>query len=239
MAYGLETVPAQTPQAVFKNATHLGRFAELGGSLELYGNWVPARVHGDNDDPYTAAARIMAVAGHLENTRLPLEDARQIAIRDTREHFDKEEAPPGGTPWEQLSDTPPGKGYKTQKAEYAPDTKILELTGELADIAASEQTWIIIGETLVFDPMALPEYGPIHQKGRGAEVEFEFGGETYQSGAMPARPFIGLSREAILEIAATFEAWFAEAEVIGGFFRPGGYQNIIRTPHGPRFTKMQ
>jgi len=270
-----ETVPTQFPIFSVTRAGRFGGFAELGGELSFYGNWVPARAHGygevdygsgfvpapfsssvdADDDPFTAAARMMTIADFLGNTQVPMQVAREIAIKDTKEHFDREEDP-DGLSWPELSDD-----YALYKAKLQYPDDILHMTGTLEDRATSHDAWIVIGEALIFDPMALPQqdfkgkqinYGMVHQQGRSDHFLLgEKGQETFPgSGSfydedvhsgLPARPFIGLSDQAVEEITGVFATWFAEAENADiGINRAGAGAIIGRTKSGqPRLSSGQ
>src|SRR6266576_1425424 len=236
-----------------ERASQLGLFAtELGGSLELYGDWVPGH------SPEDAAQVLLNVAGYLGAVQVPMEEARQIAIDDTKERFDTETAP-DGEPWEDLE-----AGYRHYKVEVEgyPDM-ILQRTEILKDVAASAHAWLVIGPTLVFDPFVLPKdacfnYGAFHQKGGTGTTSKaryvtgeEFEGGQVRLGGVPARPFIGLSDSAVAKIAETFSLWADGAvgaggamgelglgsNILGEFPIMGyhGVQPILRTPRGPRF----
>jgi hypothetical protein len=196
--------------------TSLGRFGtEFGGFIDLYGAWVPGH------DPDDAAYRIMRVGGYLSNISAPLEEARQIAIRDTRQHFETE-TDPDGDPWEKLKhqgdrDYFSYWDYKVNAQGY-PD-KILEREGHLRAAATEQSSWLIVSDSLVFDPFVLPKddgfnYGAFHQRGgEGKTVTFD-DDTSFTTDAMPARPFIGLSYEAVAEIEAVFTNWFADYEEV-------------------------
>lgn len=198
----------------------LGRFGtEFGGFIDLYGAWVPGH------DPDDAAYRLMRVGGYLNNTSAPLLEAREIARHDTQHHFDTE-TDPDGEPWAKLKHQGETEfysywDYKVNVQGY-PD-KILEREGYLKQAATSQDAWLIVSDSLVFDPFVLPKddgfnYGAFHQEGsEGKTVTFDPGEETELSltfGEMPARPFIGLSYEAVAEIEAVFTNWFADYEEV-------------------------
>ncbi len=128
---------------------------------------------------------------------------------------------------------------------------------------------MVVGPTLVYDPHVLPkdkgfDYGALHQSGAHPSREtvlspvFEFkpgegpvevGKKTHHG--LPARPFIGLSDEAVAKISEAFSLWADGAIPVGGAvgeltmgsnilgeFPIMGYhgvQPILRTPRGPRF----
>jgi len=239
-----------------ERASQLGLFAtELGGSLQLYGDWVPGH------SPEDAAQVLLNVAGYLGAVQVPMEEARQIAIDDTKERFDTETAP-DGEPWEDLE-----AGYRHYKVEVEgyPDM-ILQRTEILKDVAASAHAWLVIGPTLVFDPFVLPKdagfnYGAFHQKGGTGTTSKaryvtgeEFEGGQVRLGGVPARPFIGLSDAAVAKIAEAFSLWADGAVGAGGAmgelglgsnilgeFPIMGYAGktpILRTPKGPRFGRI-
>jgi Phage virion morphogenesis family len=253
-----ETVPLQFPIFAVTRAGRLGSFAELGGEISFYGNWEPAQTHGDNDDPYTAAARMLTIAGYTEATEVPLELSRQIAIRDTKEHFDKQEDPEG-EPWEELDPE-----YRRAKLVLQYPDEILHRSGLLEERATSQEAWLVIGEALVFDPFVLPQtnyqgepvnYGKIMQEGRASdfaslgkkgEETFPGSGERYEKDVhvgLPPRPFIGLSDHAIEEITAVFATWFGETGTIFGEIGlnvRGAFPVIGHTPTGqPRLSTGQ
>lgn len=241
-----------------ERASQLGLFAsELGGSLELYGDWVPGH------SPEDAAAMMLNVAGYLAGYTLPLEEAKNIAMADTTERFDTETSPDGDD-WAPLD-----KDYREYKVEVEgyPDN-ILQRSELLKDQAP--HGWMVIGPSLVYDPIVLPKddsgdepfsYGAFHQEGgTGArklktEKGSQFAGGEVRLGGVPARPFIGLSDEAVAKISAVFEAWADGAvsvagggmgeitmgrNVLGEFPVMGyaGKTPILRTPKGPRFGRI-
>jgi phage gpG-like protein len=231
--------------------SRLGAFARRGGQLDLYGDWVPG--HSPDD----AAALLMGVAGYLQNVEVPLEAAQGIAIEDTKRRFETE-TDPDEEPWVQLNEE--YRTYKVDQLGY-PD-KILERTGDLKE--AAPKGWEVIGATLIWNPKVLPtskkgfQYGIAHQTGSEGGFEtkpiFEFvphvghveKARRQQSG-LPRRAFIGLSDQAVEEIAAEFEQWSAGwttggggpemkigSNVLGEFPIIGFYgeQPLLRLPSG-------
>jgi phage gpG-like protein len=190
----------------------LGRFGtEFGGFIDLYGAWVPGY------DPDDAAYRLMRVGGYLNNIGSPLAQAREIARHDTQQRFDTE-TDPDGEPWAKLKNQGDRDkfsywDYKVNAQGY-PD-KILHRKGELVKGATSEEAWLIVSDALIFDPKALPlddgfNYGAFHQRGgEGKTVTFS-DNTSITTDEMPARPFIGLSYEAVAEIEGVFTNWFAD-----------------------------
>lgn len=187
-----------------------GSYGALGGSIEFF--WEP--------DPSVIAAKLMSLAGYLENFGPPLAASQQVAIADMQNHFDTESGPEGA--W----------------APHSPETvkrwgehSILDLTGAMRSAATSPSAFPIDGNDLFFSTAGLPPYAMIHETGRQGEfagalrqmqeqghelVEgFEFTG-----GGMPPRPFIGVSEEAQLQIIEIFDAWFEGG--VSGFYSAGG-----------------
>lgn len=189
-----------------------GSFGALGGSITF--EWIP--------DPNVIASRIMSLAGYLENFQPPLQASQAIARADMQRHFDTESGP-GGEAWAPLNEE-----YVIHKRGGAAHP-ILQLSGALHDGAVSESAWPIDGNDLFFNTGGLPFYWIFHETGRegigGMEefrkaIEQQFGRgveiDMGAAGGMPARPFVGISFEAELQILEVFDAWFAGA--VSGFY---------------------
>jgi phage gpG-like protein len=219
------------PRFSLRGTKQLGAFGELGGEI-LFFEWHPS--------PEVVEREFMRLAGYLDNVEEPLIASWAVARKDTGERFDTE-TDPDGTHWVELDDE-----YLTRKLSegYPPD--ILHRTGVLENQAPSG--WVVMGETLVYNTAGLPEYGLLHQDGTGdpsdwgiartqhrAQVKLRRAGDIafldYEGGihdsmgigrgnALPARPFIGLSTEAVEEIATIFDLWF-DAGVSGIFIQTG------------------
>ena len=195
-----------------------GSFGELGGVIEF--EWVP--------DPSVIAGRIMHLAGYLENFIPPLEASKAIAKADMQMHFDTESSPDGAA-WAPLSE----EYVATRRGGSA--HPILQLSGSMHDAAVSDAAYLVDGEDLFFSTAGLPFYWIFHESGRGSSVpgmaEFaarikeQFGEQTdiseHTGGGMPARPFVGVSFEAQLQIIEAFDAWF-EGGISGFYASPGG-----------------
>lgn len=191
-----------------------GSFGALGGSITF--DWVP--------DPGVIAAQYIKLAGYLENFLPPLTASRAIAQSDMQEHFDSESGP-GGEAWAPLDEQ-----YVVSK-RGGNAHPILQLSGAMHDAAVSDAAYPIDGHDLFFSTAGLPFYWIFHETGRsgiGGMAEFvekarQLGLEVDESagGGMPARPFVGLSFEAELQIIEVFDAWFAGG-VSGFYARSGG-----------------
>jgi hypothetical protein len=202
-----------------------GQLGSAGGMIELV--WVP--------DPKIIAAKILELAGYLENFIPPLEASRGIARQDMQHHFDTESGPDGGK-WAPHADS---------TIDRWGEHSILQLTGAMHDAAVSEGAYVIDGRDLFIDTSAFPDYWVFHETGRGAEALAEHAAFLAKSekifgvkiesagtgtGAMPARPFVGLSFEAQMKIIEAFDAWFEGG--ISGFYTGRGGTVQTRTSSG-------
>lgn len=183
------------------------------------------------DDPKAVARDFIRAAAEVEDMQAPLRLSEQIAIEDMRERFDTQTTP-DGVPWKEWS------------LNYAPVARstnlgeILEQYFGLRNAATSPSAYMVSQDSVFFDVGALPEYGIWHQEGRsrgvrGSDDESRAENEaflrdnpdidaSFLSGIniLPARPFIGPSIEAQLQIVQVFDQWYA------------GIYNIITTGSG-------
>ena len=199
-----------------------GAFGALGGIIEF--KWEP--------DPETLAVEVMRIAGYLENFIPPLTASRAIAQADMENHFATESGPDGEA-WAQLAEETVRKRGSAHP--------ILQDSGELHAAAVSPSGFQIAGDALFIDTSNYPYYWAFHQTGTsGAPGMAEFiararqAGLTVDEGAlgggMPARPFVGISEDAELQIVEVFDAWFAGA--IAGFYEHPGGTIQTRLPSG-------
>jgi hypothetical protein len=174
--------------------------------------WVP--------DPKIIAAKLLELAGYLENFIPPLMAAKGIAQQDMQEHFDTESGPDGAA-WAPLADS---------TIERWGDHPILQLTGAMRDAATSEGAYQIDGRDLFIDTSGFPPYWVYHETGTSgagmAPILEELKAKGFEvdplaGGGMPARPFVGISFEAQMLIIEAFDAWF-EGGVSGFYVRPSG-----------------
>lgn len=193
-----------------------GSFGAVGGELSF--NWIP--------DPEVVASELLEIAGHLENLEAPLALARQIAIDDVRGRFESKTAP-DGSHWQAWSDS------------YTPDAEannldgILVRSGDLKAAATADGAYVVDGHSLFFDTSGLPDYGYWNEQGaeRGSGISsdemaafirkagFEPTAESLAGtggpNRLPARPFMGLSFEAELQVVEVFDQWFEGAIALG------------------------
>lgn len=212
-----------------------GSFGALGGEISF--EFVP--------DPNVYAARLMELAGYLENFIPPLEASKGIAKQDMQNHFDTESSPDGAA-WAELN-----PDYAAKRGSAHP---ILQLTGAMHDAAVSDAAYAIDGHDLFFNTGGLPFYWIFHETGREgvsgmaeflaraktelAKAGINMADDASRSGGggMPARPFVGLSFEAELKIIETFDAWFAGG-VSGFYTHPSGtVQRRIGGKFGAKIT---
>lgn len=172
------------------------------------------------EDPEKVAKDFFRAAAELEDMQAPLRLSEQIGIKDMRERFATHTSPEG-EPWKEWS------------LNYAPIALATNLGGileryfGLRDAATSPSAYMVTQDSVFFDVGALPEYGIWQQTGAvrrtaGAdasahEANLQFLREnqdldaSFLSGinVLPARPFIGPSLEAQLQIIQVFDQWFA------------------------------
>lgn len=175
-------------------------------------------------EPEVVAARIMELSGYLENFIPPLEASKGVAKADMQNHFDTETSPEG-EPWAALN-----KEY-VQKRRGGAAHPILQLSGAMHDAAVSDSAYMIDGNDLFINTGGFPDYWVYHEFGREEMAGWDVWvkqvsatlGVDIQSGGgeMPARPFVGVSFEAQLQILEIFDAWF-DGAVSGFYVHPGG-----------------
>lgn len=196
--------------ARYTGKASLGSFGELGGEITF--EWQP--------DPDVLSAQLLEVAGYLEDIEGPLLLSEEVLKHDIRMRFETK-VDPDGNLWEPWSDN-----YARYRERNYPEGGILVRTGALRDAAIDS---FEVGPAGVFyNTQGLPDYWLWTQEGsersgasatRGmsqAEKEHMASSlgvsvSSLESGGgntLPARPFIGASFEAELEIAEIFDKWF-------------------------------
>lgn len=172
-------------------------------------------------DPKLIEQQLLRMANEFDDWSVPLAEAREVMIEDTRQHF-RSESDPDGNAWQALNED-----YRASKLKAGFPDEILVRTGTLRQAATSEQAWFIDERSIYFRESALPPYGPLHQEGtleagatffglQGSAIakiqagempsEEELGtlGVSGRGKNLPPRPFIGLSVEAENKIEAIF-----------------------------------
>lgn len=213
-------------------APFVGAFG--GGTIDF--TWIP--------HPNELATRLLAVSSALEDRSGPLALSRQIAIDDTREHFEKQESPEGEAwaPW--------APSYEPI-ARVTNIGEILQRTMALQSAATNPGAYPVTADSLYFSTGGLPYYWFWNYEGTGggqfAGLAAEAGERARAAGyrgaeargslgigsgrALPARPMVGISFEAMLQILEVFEAWFTGA--VNTFFTRGGrVVGAFRDPSG-------
>jgi hypothetical protein len=166
------------------------------------------------------------LAGYVEETALPLKAAEAIAKADIHERFQSHEDPEGDE-WQELSPRTVRRKASSPTLRSFPED-ILTHTGLMEKRATDDEAFTIAGDQLVWSSEHMPPYWGVHQYGSGEFDEQEvtefvpgkgqvstgktlkFARSEGRGRATPARPFIGLSEEAGLQIVEVFDAWYDE-----------------------------
>ena len=169
--------------------------------------WVP--------HPRVVAMDFDRAAAASTNMTGPLALSREIASDDTAERFQTKTSPEG-TPWKPWSDA---------TVMYNLTNELMILTGEL-ESAATSGFRIEAGHLIVWDPAGAPDRWLWLHEGRLGRVT-----------PLPARPFIGMSREAEEDIYRVFLEWFDGIINIISYGGGGRARIQGRDPKG-RFTQV-
>ena len=165
----------------------------------------------DEPGPIGANFQLVAIEEYLEKTEVLALAAQGAAQVDMARHFNTE-TDPNGRPW-------------TALAQPAPNQQgILQLTGEMRDVAISNEPWTATPFGVFFDTSVLPEttrggtgqYWQYHEQPSGS------------GGRIPQRRFIGLSVDAEGEIERLGDEWLAGGIMLGS----RGFQRQARAPAG-------
>lgn len=195
---------------------YLGSFGDLGG--EVIFEWEPTQ-------PDEVAAELLEVAGYLENIETPLVLSRHVLQDDIRMRFETK-IDPDGNEW-----APWSENYANYRERNYPEGGILVRTTELQNAATTEGAYEVGPAGVFYNTAGLPEYWLWTQEGaeRSAPTGATAGMtsaekqhmaaslgvsvkslEAVQSGGntLPARPFVGSSDEAEIQIMEIFDKWF-------------------------------
>lgn len=184
-------------------------------------------------EPYVIANQLFTAADELEDRSAPLALSRQIAIDDMRDHF-MSETSPDGAKWEDWAES-----YEPYASQH--NAGILRQTQALFGAAVSPAAYPVTDDAVFFSTAGLPEYGIYHQFGaertHASAIDLIESGFEYAGNTLPARPFIGISSAAELEIIQVFDQWFAGIIAIIGAGGGGrvGKRHALRK--GGRFVK--
>lgn len=161
------------------------------------------RLHFELEGDERAQVTLAKLEENILQTYTFLEGAKQIAIRDTVQHFMQEEDPEGDE-WVYWADS-----YAAYAQEH--NEGILRQEGTLFDAATDPDAYQIDANTLFVDTSKFPRYWAVHQYG---ELSKPSGVAMYRSkfysgqpGAVPQRAFLGLSQEAADEMMLLAERW--------------------------------
>lgn len=169
---------------------------------ELHFEWEP--------DLKRIESNLLEAEEYFHNPTAPIAAARLIAIRDTEEHFYKEEDPEGNA-WDYWADS----YASTAEAE---NVGILRKSENLFYAATDPSAYQVVPNAMFIDTSKFPPYWAVQQDGGGRNV--------------PPRPYLGLSNEAQTEIEGTFETWVEEGGLV---FTRGGKQvrsHVFQAPTG-------
>lgn len=201
----------------------LGTFGELGGELEFA--WEPP------GGPEEVANELLAVSGYLEDIAGPLTLSREVLKNDIRMRF-QTKVDPEGTPWPEWSFS-----YSAYREANYPNGGILVRTGELEQTATADEAFVQSEESIFYNTGGLPPYwlwteqgatrstpnapAPLSEK-EAAHMASTLGVSVQtlrevQGGGneLPARPFVGPSFEAEIEVIEIFDKWFDGAITLG------------------------
>jgi phage gpG-like protein len=151
-----------------------------------------------------AAVALNELALYMEDVQLPLRGAARIAQDDMKARFDTEIGPDGAK-WTAL-DIDYAKRKEHDKGFEHP---ILTYDRDLRDAATSSKAFTVSADSIWYntDVFADIPYWRVQQEG-SAEIAFDSPeGAAFQN--IPARPFIGLSKEAESRILELFDIWFS------------------------------
>lgn len=141
---------------------------------------------------------------NLGNAKPLMAGIANLMLEAVEENFDKETDPNIGQKWQKLSPL-----TKEQRSKRRHDGKILQVSGALASSIASSygDNHATVGTNKV--------YAPVHQFGAVIRPKrkraLAFGGVMRSSVTIPARPFLGISRQTQGEINDLIEAWATNA----------------------------
>lgn len=167
---------------------------------------MPISVHSYwASDPILAAEEMNGAAGRLMNFAEPLAAAREVVVRDIREHFEKQEDP-NHHPWAEWSVSYRDRASRENVAilQKRVGWHSSNRSGQrLIDASTSRRSYHVSGHELFADTAAWPDYWEVHQQGashspfnRETKTALEELGVDVVATETPARPFLGISEEA-------------------------------------------
>lgn len=216
------------------------------------GAFAPGTISFDwTPEPEVVAAELMVTAGRIEDRSQPLLLSERVAIADMRERFETETDPDGNAwvPW---------------AASYMPKAMstnmggILHRFGALQAGATDPGAYSITNDSLFFSTAGMPEYWIYHQTGADRNVDSDSAGfaetirgQNFRQGGtgerldlrktgvnlLPARPFVGPSFEAQLQMMEIFDQWFGG--IVNETFSRGSKVVAVKRGAGGRFTSQQ
>jgi len=166
-------------------------------------------------DPLAVSFQLVALEEYFEHTEVLALQAQGAAQVDMARHF-QTETDPDGRAWEPL-------------VQPAVDQQgILQLTGDMRDVAISDEAWTATPVGVFFNTSVLPE---TTRGGEGQYWQYHEQPEG-EGGRLPQRRFIGLSTDAEGEVERLGDVWLAEGIALGS----RGFQRVGRAPTGRFFA---
>jgi len=220
-----------------------GSFGELGG--ELVFDWEP--------DPNLIENELLEIQAYLENIEAPILLSKGILQNDIRMRFETK-VDPDGNPWEPWSDS-----YAKYRENNYPEGGILVRTGELEKTATGDEAFVVSDAGIFYNTAGLPDYWLWNQEGRErgsgvregevkalaahsgiseAQAREELAKEgNAGSNTLPARPFVGASFAAEIEIVEVFDKWFDGAITLATSSKGKVFGRYSYKGPGGRFAK--
>jgi phage gpG-like protein len=130
-------------------------------------------------EPVVIADEYELMAVRFEDRRIVMEEALQVVLKNTEEHFAAEG--PGWAAWAESTAIDPRVG-----------ASILTRSGALRDAATSEGSYEVNSDFILWTGASAPAYWRFHWTG---------------TSRMPQRNFIGLDSAGEDEVVAVFDAW--------------------------------
>lgn len=194
----------------------MGRPILIGDTGEefIYAEWHP--------DPEILSQEIIQIANNFEDWSVPMQDAKQLMIENTKILFE-EQRDPNWIPWEPLN-----SDYADRKSKLGFPDEILVRSSAMKDYATSESAWFVSEDAIFFKAEGLPKdkdgypYGAAHQDGTIGGIKGQRFKKAYEKPLaqltaqdaeilaaarglnLPQRQFIGATEGTIADIQQVF-----------------------------------
>lgn len=231
-----------------------GAFGALGGVIEFV--WVPS--------PEVVSQEIMRISGYLEDMVGPLRISKQLAREDVARRF-RTQTDPEGNPWVEWSESYEPYALRTNLGRILEQSLSLKEAATLSSAYLVTGNSLFF-DTSVFSAIATKkdpqgERWIWHQEGRTRstalsgvqddQAEFiarakslgltpnELQLVTTGENELPARPFLGLSFEAEIQIVEVWDQWFDGAIAVGVSQKGKVFARHARRGPGGRFIPKE